>query len=108
LPKWLHSAIRPSAIAELPFDPSMPMKARRVIVAGGIFPYWLGSLSFTLRDTIGGALDVTLVAQFIEDRGALNSFPLILGLQGGLIEGRTLTAQPDAAAPHGQSWTLEE
>ena len=33
---------------------------------------------------------------------------MVLGLQGGLLEGRTLKAEPDANSPYGQSWILEE
>lgn len=33
---------------------------------------------------------------------------MVLGLQGGLLEGRTLKAEPDANSLYGQSWILEE
>lgn len=108
IPEYIHSCLLPGVVDPLPFDSSMPRSMRVVSVAGGTFPYWLGRIPLTLVDLDGGALDVRLIAQFVEDRGALDHLPLILGLQGGLHEGRTLTSRPDATSPFGQSWLLEE
>jgi hypothetical protein len=108
IPEYIHSCLLPGVVDPLPFDASMPRSMRVISVAGGTFPYWLGRISLKLVDRDGGELDVNLIAQFVEDRGALDHLPLILGLRGGLLEGRMLTAKPDASSPFGQSWILEE
>lgn len=84
----------------------MPPRHRSVTIAGSTFPYELGELVIPLRDPVGGALDVTVVAKLTQDGGRLN-IPLTLGRRGGFLEGRMLEARPDTAAPHGQSWLLE-
>ena len=80
---------------------------RRLTIGGGIFPYDLGEIAIRLRDRWGGSRDVSVVAQFVRDGGTLQ-LPLLLGLRGGLLEGRTLKAEPDSNSPYGQSWILEE
>jgi hypothetical protein len=101
---WRH--FLPGVVTRLPFHPTQPRQHRSVTIAGGSFPFELGELVIPLRDADGGALDVTVVAKLTQDGGRLN-IPLTLGLRGGFLEGRSLQARPDSAAPHGQIWMLE-
>lgn len=96
----------PGVVTPLPFHPSMPAHHRRLTIAGGTFPFDLGKLVIPLVDQHGGSMNVTVVAKLTRDNGTLN-IPLTLGLRGGFLEGRTLRAGPDAAAPHGQAWHLD-
>lgn len=107
VPGWLARYLKPGFVTPLPFDPAMPLHHRRVAIAGGTYPYDLGQIVLPLEDPNGGKLTVTVVAKFTRDGGALN-LPLILGLRGGVIDGRTLTATPDPAAPFGQAWALAD
>jgi hypothetical protein len=91
----------------LPFHPSVPIGMRTLVIAGLSIPYELGEISVRLRDKDGNELNVQLLAKFTQDGGRL-PIPLTLGLRGGFLEGRTLHAEPDAAAPFGQGWTLAE
>jgi hypothetical protein len=90
----------------LPFDLAMPQNQRTITLGGGTYPYELGELVISLRDLVGNTMDVTVVAQLTRDAGAL-TVPMILGLRGGVLDSRILRAEPDATAPHGQSWMLE-
>ena len=107
VPERLHRYFKPGVVTWLPFDPSMRADLRRLTIGGGVFTYALGEIAIRLRDRWGGSLDVSVVAQFVRDGGTLQ-LPLLLGLRGGLLEGRTLKAEPDANSPYGQSWILEE
>jgi len=100
---WRH--FLPGVVTPLPFHPSMPAQNRRVAVAGGTFPYELGELVIPLVDQEGGSLDITVVAKLTRDNGAL-SVPVLLGLRGVFLDGCELHADPDAGAPHGQTWAL--
>lgn len=101
---WRH--FLPGVVTPLPFHPSMPPHHRRLVIAGGTFPYDLGELVIQLRDKEGGVLDVAVVAKLTRDGGALD-VPLTLGLRGGFLDNSRLRADPDPAASHGQSWVLE-
>ena len=107
IPEWIHSHFLPGAITPLPFDPAMPPARRTVTVAGGTYPYDLARVPIRLQDKEGETLDLDVVAQLVRDGGFLQ-LPLIIGLRGGVIDGRTLSAKPDPAAPFGQAWALEE
>jgi hypothetical protein len=107
VPERLHRYLRPGVVTWLPFDPSMRADLRFLAIGGGVFPYELGGITIGLRDRWGGALDVSLIAQFVRDGGTL-PIPLLLGLRGGLLEGRRLESRPDPIAPYGQNWMLEE
>lgn len=89
----------------LPFAPGTPAADKRVIIAGGAFPFDLGELTLKLRDKSGNQISVRTVAKFTRDGGRL-SFPLILGLRGGPLDGHRVAADPDPAAPFGQRWTV--
>ena len=106
IPERVWGQFRPGAVTPLPFDPAMPQSLRFVSLAGGRWPYDLGELTIRIRDLVGGSMDVRVVAQLIRDNGNYKA-PMILGLRGGVIDGRILRGEPDAAAPHGQAWTLE-
>lgn len=105
IPEMIWRHFRPGVITWLPFAPGTPPGLRRVTIAGGTFLYDLGEITLSLQDPDGGALDATVVAKFTRDGGALN-IPFTLGLRGGVLDGRHLTADPDPAAPHGQGWAL--
>jgi hypothetical protein len=107
IPERVWSQFRPRAVATLPFDVAMPQNLRVISLPGGIFPYQLAEVPIHLQDRTGGFLDVTVVAQLTHDGGRL-TIPMVLGLRGGILDSRVLRAEPDAAAPHGQTWTLEE
>ncbi|MBA4066865.1 MAG: hypothetical protein C0501_24790 [Isosphaera sp.] len=107
LPEYIWGQFLPGVVTPLPFDPAMPRSRRRVAMVGGSWHYDLGELTITLRDQAGGAMDVTVVAQLTRDGGRL-TIPMVLGLRGGVLDGRVLRAEPDPAAPHGQRWTLED
>lgn len=93
---WRH--FLPGVVTRLPFHPSMPQQYRRLIIAGGTFPYEIGELDIPLVDQEGGSLTVKVVAKFTQDGGALN-IPLTLGLRGGFLEGGTLSVGPNASTP---------
>jgi hypothetical protein len=107
IPERVWGQFRPGAVAPLPFDPAMPQSQRVITVGGGTWPYDLVELTIRLLDKQRGALDATVVAQLTRDGGKL-AVPIVLGLRGGVIDGRILRAQPDPAAPFGQAWLLEE
>ena len=107
IPEYIWRHFLPGVVTRLPFHPSMPAHHRRVVIAGGTFPYELGELVIPLRDQHGGGLDVTVVAKLTRDGGSLN-IPLSLGLRGGFLDGHRLHADPDTATPHGQGWTLAD
>jgi hypothetical protein len=102
---WRH--FLPGLVTPLPFDPSTPHGLRFLTIAGGTHPFDLGEITLRLEDRSGEALNVTLVAKFTRDGGALR-IPLTLGLRGGVLDGRVLRAEPDPTAPHGQAWSLAD
>jgi hypothetical protein len=107
IPEKIWRYFLPGVVARLPFHPSFPAHHRILTIAGGTFPYELGELTIPLRDQSGGALDVTAVAKLTHDRGSLN-IPLMLGLRGGVLDGRRFHADPDPTATHGQLWALTD
>lgn len=106
IPERISQHFLPGFVTPLPFDPAMPQKLRVVSLAGGTYPYQLGELTIRLRDLAGNQMDVTVVAQLTRDNGTL-PIPLVLGLRGGVIDGRVLRCQPDPNAPFSQAWWLE-
>jgi hypothetical protein len=107
IPEYVWSHFYPGAVTPLPFDVAMPSHRRFVSVGGGNFPYTLGELAIRLFDQKRRSMDLRIVAQLTQDGGAL-TIPMTLGLRGGVIDGRILRAEPDAAAPFGQKWLLED
>ncbi|MCI0703114.1 MAG: hypothetical protein L0241_18710 [Planctomycetia bacterium] len=107
IPEYIWGQFKPGAVTPLPFDPAMPQSQRVVALAGGTWDYDLGELTITLRDQAGRAMNLLVVAQLIRDSGRLN-LPLVLGLRGGVLDGRILRAEPDATVPYGQVWLLED
>lgn len=101
----LRRALRPGVVTPLPFAPGTPAAERLLTIAGGTYPFDLGEIWLHLEDQSGGRLDIRVVGKFTRDGGRL-SFPLILGLRGGVLDGHRLTAEPDPAAPFGQRWTV--
>lgn len=101
---WQH--LRPGVVTPLAFDPSMPVHHRVLSIAGGTYPYTLGELTVPLVDRSGGSMPVRVLAELVQDAGALD-IPILLGLRGGLFDGRRVVAEPDPAAPFGQSWAVE-
>jgi len=99
------------AVEWLEHEPGTP---RSVKIAGGQFPYRLGRLSFRILNwgeapdrPRGDVMDVTAVAMFLErlaDDGETrsDSLPMLLGLQGGVFDKRTLRNSG------GQAWSLED
>jgi hypothetical protein len=85
----------------------MPQNRQFVTIGGGRHPYDLGELTIRLRDLENNAMDLRIVAQLTRDGGTL-TIPLILGLRGGVLDGRILHAEPDPTAPFGQMWFLED
>lgn len=102
IPEYIWNHFHPGAVTPLPFDPTMPFHHRSVTVGGGVFPYELGELGVRLTDYRQRTMDVRVVAQFTRDGGTL-TLPMVLGLSGGAIDGRTLRSEPDSAAPFGQA-----
>jgi hypothetical protein len=94
-------------VTPLPFDPAMPQSLRNIAFGGGTYPYELCELQLRLRDLVGGVMDVTVVAQLIQDKGKLTT-PMVLGLRGGVLDGRILRSLPDPNASFGQFWLLED
>jgi hypothetical protein len=107
VPEAVWCCLRPGVVTPLPFEPATPPQLRTITIAGGSYPFDLGEITLRLEDRAGGKLDVRLVAKFTRDGGAL-AIPLTLGLRGGVLDGRTLRAAPDPAAPFGQAWVLED
>ena len=107
VPERVWGQFKPGAVTPLPFDPAMPQSQRVITVGGGTWPYDLVELTIRLLDRQRGALNATVVAQLTRDGGKL-TVPVVLGLRGGVIDGRILRAEPDLAAPFGQSWLLED
>lgn len=107
IPEVVWGQFKPGVVTPLPFDPAMPASLRLVAIGGSAFTYDLGELPLRLRDLAGGIMDVRIVAQLTRDAGGLNA-PMILGLRGGVIDGRVLKAEPDPSAPFGQAWVLED
>jgi hypothetical protein len=107
LPEYVWSQFKPGVVRPLPFDPAMQQRLRNVSLVGGNYPYDLGEVTIRLRDLRGSFMDLTIVAQLTRDGGRL-TIPMVLGLRGGALDGRILRAEPDATAPFGQSWMLEE
>ena len=91
----------------LAFPTGTPPGETRLVVAGGMYSYTLGEIVLRLEDSRRQRLDVAVVAELTRDGGALR-IRLTIGLRGGVIDGRTLTAVPDPLAPFGQAWALEE
>jgi hypothetical protein len=107
LPEYIWSRFKPGVIRPLQFDPAMPQSLRTVTLGGGSYPYDLGELTIRLRDLVGNVIDVSVIAQITRDGGRL-TIPMLLGLRGGALDSRILRAEPDATAPFGQAWMLEE
>jgi hypothetical protein len=107
IPERVWQYFRPRVVTPLPFDTAMLQRLRDITLPGGTFPYQLAEVTIQLQDLSGNALNVTLVAQLTRDGGRL-TIPMVLGLRGGALDGRILRAEPDAAAPFGQAWMLEE
>lgn len=107
LPEDIWKHLRPGVVTPLPFDPAMPLAYRKLLIGGGRFDYDLGELTIPLVDQGGGSLPVRVVAKLLRDGGKLGVTPL-LGLRGGVLDGRRLLAEPDPWAPFGQAWTLED
>ena len=107
MPEYIWSHFKPGVVAPLPFDPAMPLFQRSVLFSGGRYPYELGDLTIRLTDLTSRTMDLRVVAQLTRDGGRLTA-PMVLGLRGGVIDGRILRAEPDAAAPFGQGWLLED
>jgi hypothetical protein len=105
--QYIWSHFIPGIITRLPFDPAMPQIHRSTLLGGGKYPYELGELTLQLRDRHHHTMDVRIIAQLTLDNGAL-TIPMILGLRGGVIDGRILRAEPDQGAPFGQAWILED
>ncbi|MBX9578764.1 MAG: hypothetical protein K2X87_00505 [Gemmataceae bacterium] len=101
---WQH--LRPGVMTPLPFAPATPAAHRTLAIGGGTYPFDLGEMALHLADLSGGRLDVRVVAKFTRDGGRL-ALPLVLGLRGGLLDGRRLLAEPDPAAPFGQGWAVD-
>ncbi len=106
IPESVRGQFKPGVVTPLPFDPSFPASLRIVAIGGSSFAYDLGEVRLRLRDLVGGALDVPVVAQLTRDGGALNA-PMILGLRAGVLDGRVLHSEPDPAAPFGRAWWIE-
>jgi hypothetical protein len=107
IPEYVWNHFHPGVVTRLPFDPAMPQYRRVLAFGGGIYPYELGELTVRLRDLDQRTMDVRIVAQLTRDGGALTT-PIVLGLRGGVIDGRILRGEPDPAAPFGQGWFLED
>jgi hypothetical protein len=107
VPGSIWQFLRPGVVTPLPFDPSMPARHQVITIANGTFPYELGELSIPIVDKMGRTLTPRVVAKFTRDGGAL-ALPLVLGLRGGVLDGRVLRAEPSPAAPFGQAWVLED
>jgi hypothetical protein len=97
----------PGVVTPLPFDALTPPHLRTTSIAGGTYPYELGELTIQFEDQNRSALSVTVVAKLTRDGGKL-PLPITLGLRGGLLEGRNLTAASDPAVPFGQAWELAD
>jgi hypothetical protein len=107
IPERIWGQFNPGAVTHLPFDPAMPKRLRTIDLPGGSFPYKLAEVAIRVQDRVGAALNLVAVAQLTDDGGRL-TIPMVLGLRGGVIDGRILRGEPDAAAQVGQSWLLEE
>jgi hypothetical protein len=107
IPERIWSLFKTGAVTPLPFDPAMPQSLRNIAFGGGTYPYELCELQLRLRDLVGGVMDVTVVAQLIQDKGKLTT-PMVLGLRGGVLDGRILRSLPDPNASFGQFWLLED
>jgi hypothetical protein len=102
---WQH--FRPGVVTPLAFPPGTPADEKRLVVAGGGYEFTLGELTVRLEDSLRQRIDVKLVAMLTRDGGTLR-IPLTIGLRGGVIDGRKLTAVPNSHAPFGQAWKLED
>jgi hypothetical protein len=107
VPERVWGQFKPGAVTPLPFDSAMPQSQRVITVGGGTWPYDLVELTIRLLDRQRGVLNATVVAQLTRDGGKL-AVPVVLGLRGGVIDGRFFRAEPDPAAPFGQAWLLED
>lgn len=107
IPERIWGRFRAGAVTPLPFDAAMPARLRTIDLPGGRFSYELAEVPIRVQDRAGAVLDLTAVAQITRDGGRL-TIPMVLGLRGGVIDGRILHGEPDAAAPFGQSWMLED
>jgi hypothetical protein len=107
IPQRIWQLFRPGVVTPLAFDPSTSALQRRLTVGGGTFPFELGEATLRLEDQRQRYMMVTAVVQLLLDGGSF-PLPMTIGLRGGVIDGRTLTAQPDPVAPFGQGWHLEE
>lgn len=107
LPERIWASLRPNAITRLVFDSAMPLIDRMVSVAGGTYSYELGELRCRLIDRERRSMNVTIIAKLIQDGGRLTT-PMVLGLRGGVLDGRILRSQPAPASPFGEAWTLED
>ncbi len=107
IPERIWGQFKATAVTLLRFDPGMPARLRTIDLPGGTFPYELAEVPIRLEDLTGAVMDVTVVAQLTRDGGRL-TIPMVLGLRGGVIDGRILRGEPDAIAPFGQAWILED
>ncbi len=82
-----------------------PQHRRIASVGGGNYLYKLGELNVRLRDLDGYSRDLRIAAQLTRDNGVL-TIPMVLGLNGGVIDGRILRSESDPAAPF--AWTLKD
>ncbi|AMV24354.1 hypothetical protein VT84_08155 [Gemmata sp. SH-PL17] len=107
IPEYIWRHFYPGAVTPLPFDSAMSHVQRSVSLGGGTFPYELGELAVQLTDYSHRTMDLRVVAQLTHDNGVL-TIPMVLGLSGGVTDGRVLRAEPDPSAPFGQAWSLED
>jgi hypothetical protein len=107
IPERIWGQFQPGVVTPLPFDQAMPPNQRVFSFGGGTWPYELGELTIHIRDLVGGSMTVKLVAQLSRDGGRL-MVPMVLGLRGGVIDGRILRSEPDPAAHFGEAWFLED
>jgi hypothetical protein len=106
VPSLIARRLDMRTVTRLPFHPSFPPRFRVLTMGGLSVPYELAELRARLRDKDGQVIDARFVAMFTRDNGALGR-SLILGLRGGVIDGRTLRGEPDPVAPFGQGWQLD-
>lgn len=107
IPQAIWQFFRPGVVTPLAFDPSTSALQRRLTVGGDTFSFELGEITLRLEDPRQRYLTVTAAVQLLQDGGSF-PLPMTIGLRGGVIDGRTLTAKPDPAAPFGRGWHLDE
>lgn len=107
--------------------PPAGVSVPRAVIAGGRSEYRLGRIRLGLldRDAPNGPRrlpPVPVIAQLLADSSIRLPFPVLLGLHGGILDGRTLRREPvlgfeatgdpttdraDAGRRFGQEWYLE-